>query len=483
MPLLDEDSKNEVVSPIWSRLPGAQALLDSEGRIRQVSPGFLLQLGLRRDPQGFEFATFVSSQDRRVWRTILEGGVVDDQGRRSIRLVRSDGTVPWMDLVWHRHEEGISLLVEDITGVHRLEERLRQRDRRAALGRLAEGILRDVSRHTGRALQALEQPPTGDEAPLDPKALLHQAMRQIQAFQESARQGRTGSIEGVDLEELLRKVRPLFLAALGDRREFSLPQPGQGRWVRCDPSLLEHLLLHLALWGAERTPLHGTLRLEVRDELVDLPRALPDGSWIEQGAWTVLHLIDQGASLGDEALEMALDPYPAFGARGLLAPVQEAVRRFGGHVIPTCVPGAGVEVQLYLPPYPVVETAPQAALKTESVVGPSILVVEDRKDVLVTLVGILEIAGYDVLGTSDPFDAVRLARQNVFDLVITDLDMPGMGGLQLIRELREDSPGLPALVVSGYGDPGDLPSRSGFLHKPVEADSLLRMVRQSLHTS
>lgn len=478
---MEDGSSNEMMSRLWERLPGAQVLVDSEGRIRQVSPGFLLQLGLRRDPCGFEFATFVSSQDRRMWRTILEGGLVDDQGRRSIRLVRSDGTVPWMDLVWCRHEQGLSLLVEDITGIHRLEERLRQRDRRAALGRLAEGILRDVSRQAARALQAMEQPPAGDEAPLDPKAILHRAMRQIQAFQESSRQGRSGSLEGVDLDDLLRKVRPLFLAALGDRRELSLPPPGQGLWVRGDSSLLEHLLLHLALWGAERTPPHGTLRLEVREEAVELPRALADGSWVEQGSWIVLQLIDQGAPLGEEALEMALDPYPAFGARGLLAPVQEAVKRFGGHVFPICVPGAGVEVQLYLPAHPVVEAVPAAPSRTESVAGPSILAVEDRKDVLLTIVRILEIAGYEVVGTSDPFDALRLARQNVFDLVITDLDMPGMGGMQLIRELREDSPGLPAVVVSGYGDPGDLPTRSGFLHKPVEADSLLRMVRQSLH--
>lgn len=470
-----------MISRLWEKLPGAQVLVDSGGRIRQVSPGFLLQLGLRRDPLGFEFATFVSSQDRRMWRTILEGGVVEDQGRRSIRLVRSDGTVPWMDLVWCRHEDGMSLLVEDITGIHRLEERLRQRDRRAALGRLAEGILRDVSRHASRALQAMEQPPAGDEAPLDPRSILHGAMRQIQAFQESSRQGRSGSMDGVDLDDLLRKVRPLFLAALGDRRELSLPPAGQGFWVRGDSSLLEHLLLHLALWGAERTPLHGILRLEIREEIVEVPRALPDGSWVEQGSWIVLQLVDQGAPLGEEALEMALDPHPAYGARGLLAPVQEAVKRFGGHVIPICVPGAGVEVQLYLPAHPAVEAVASAPIRTESVAGPSILVVEDRKDVLLTIVRILEIAGYDVIGTSDPFDALRLARQNVFDLVLTDLDMPGMGGLQLIRELREDSPGLPAVVVSGYGDPGELPKRSSFLHKPVEADSLLRMVRQSLH--
>lgn len=467
---------------IWERLPGAQVLVDPDGRILCMTAGFSLLLGLRRDPAGFEFATFVSSQDRRVWRTILEGDMVDEQGRRSLRLVRSDGTVPWVDLVWQRHDEGLSILLEDITGHHRLEERLRQRDRKAALGRLAEGVLRDVSRHVGRAVQALEDPPTAEESPLDPRELLHQAMRQIQAFQDSANQGRSGVLEGVDIDEALRKVRPLFVAALGERRELAVSSRAQDRWIRCDPSLLEHMLLHLALWGAERTPQQGTLRLDVRDETIDLPRALPDGSWIEQGSWTVLHLLDEGAPLGEEALEAALDPYPAFGARGLLAPVQEAVKRLGGHVILSCVPGEGVEVRVFLPPFPAIESSNPGISKSETVVGPSILVVEDRRDVLHVLETILSTAGYAVTGSTDPFDAVRLSRQDVFDLVVTDLDMPGMGGLQLIRELREDSPGLPALVISGYGDPGDLPVRSEFLHKPIEADALLRLVRQSLHS-
>ena len=474
----------DVWSGAWGCLPGAQVLVDADGRILCATPGFSLQLGLRRDPSGFEFATFVSSQDRRVWRTILEGDMVDDDGRRSVRMVRSDGTVPWMDLAWHRWENGLSLLLEDITAHHRLEERLRQRDRRAALGRLAEGVLRDVARHLGRALQTLEQPSTGGETPLDPRDLLRQGMRQIQAFQESARQGRGGNVEGVDVDDVLRKVRPLFVAALGDRRGFVVSNPVGSRWVRCEPALLEHMLLHLALWGAERTPAQGTLRLDVKDEELDVPRALPDGSWIEEGTWTVLHLMDEGAPLGDEALETALDPYPDHGARGLLAPVQEVVRRLGGHAILSCVPGAGVEVRIFLPPFPVVESsAASPSSRVDALAGPSILVVEDRRDVLHTFVRILETAGYEVVGTTDPFDAVRLSRQSVFDLVVTDLDMPGMGGLQLIREIREDAPGLPALVVSGYGDPGDLPSRSEFLHKPIEADSFLRLVRQSLHAS
>lgn len=462
----------------WGDLPGAQVLVDLSGRIVACSSGFLLQLGLRRDPAGFDLSTFVASQDRRVWKVILEGSLVEEDGCRSLRMIRSDGTMPWMDLLWRRREKGLFLLFDDTTAHHHLEERLRQRDRRAAVGRLAEAVLRDLARQVGRALQALEEPGSGNEIPLDPKGLLRQAARQIHAFQESSRQGSVVATEGADLEAILRSVRPMFLAALGERRELVSNARIPSRWVRSDASLLEHLLLHLALWGADRTPPNGTLRLDVTEESLESPRALSDGSWIEPGTWTVLHLADQGIPLGEEALEAALESYPVHGARGLLAPVREAARRCGGHVILSSAPGAGVEVRLFLPPLPVVESSSPVARAPS---GPSILVVEDRRDVLLSLVRILETAGYDVRGTTDPLEAGRLARQSVFDLVVTDLDMPGMGGLQLIRELREENPGLPAVIVSGYGDPGVLPTRCTFLHKPVGADDLLQAVRLRLH--
>lgn len=478
---MDEGTKRAAGRAItWDELPGAQVLVDLTGRIEACSRGFLLQLGLRRDPAGFELATFVASQDRRVWKVILEGSLVEEEGRRSLRMIRSDGTMPWMDLVWRRHEKGVYLLFEDTTAHHQLEERLRQRDRRAAVGRLAEAVLRDLSRQVGRALQALEEPGTGHEIPLDPKGLLRQAVRQIHAFQESSRQGGSPATEGADLEAILRAVRPMFLAALGERRELVSSPRSLARWVRSDPSLLEHLLLHLALWGADRTPTGGSLRLDITEESLESPRALSDGSWIEPGTWTVLHLADEGVPLGEEALDAALESYPVHGARGLLAPVREAVRRCGGHVILSSVPGGGVEVRLFLPPLPIVESSLPVA---NAPAGPAILVVEDRRDVLVALVRILETAGYEVQGTTDPLEAARWARQNVFDLVVTDLDMPGMGGLQLIRELREENPGLPSVIVSGYGDPGALPTRCAFLHKPVGADDLLQAVRLRLHAT
>lgn len=464
----------------WDDLPGAQVFVDQRGRIESCSRGFLQELGLRREPAGFELSTFVASQDRRAWKIILEGSLVEEEGRRSLRMIRSDGTMPWMDLLWRRHDDGVFVLFEDTTAHHQLEERLRQRDRRAAVGRLAEAVLRDLSRQVGRALQALEEPGTGNELPLDPKSLLRQAVRQIHAFQESSRQGGTTATEGADLESILRSVRPMFLAALGERRELVSTLRTQARWVRSDASLLEHLLLHLALWGADRTPANGVLRLDVTEESLESPRALSDGSWIEPGTWTVLHLADQGVPLGEEALDAALESYPVHGARGLLAPVREAVRRCGGHVILSSVPGGGVEVRLFLPPLPVVESSIPVARAPS---GPSILVVEDRRDVLVALMRILETAGYEVQGTTDPLEAVRWARQTVFDMIVTDLDMPGMGGLQLIRELREENPGLPSVIVSGYGDPGALPTRCAFLHKPVGADDLLQAVRLRLHAT
>jgi CheY-like chemotaxis protein len=82
----------------------------------------------------------------------------------------------------------------------------------------------------------------------------------------------------------------------------------------------------------------------------------------------------------------------------------------------------------------------------------TILVVDDDPDVLAVTVEILRLAGYTVLGTVDPYQAIRLARNHAepFDLLLTEVVMPLMGGLQLATEVRALRPGLKALLMFGY---------------------------------
>lgn len=114
----------------------------------------------------------------------------------------------------------------------------------------------------------------------------------------------------------------------------------------------------------------------------------------------------------------------------------------------------------------------------------TILVVEDEQDVRQLFRKILEQAGYAVVDASDGEHALEVAREigHGFDLLLTDVVMPNMGGLELAVELQSERPDLKVLFVSGYGgsnmlDRGSLPPGKAFLPKPFTPEALLRKLR------
>lgn len=117
----------------------------------------------------------------------------------------------------------------------------------------------------------------------------------------------------------------------------------------------------------------------------------------------------------------------------------------------------------------------------------TILVVEDEPDVRDLFRKILERAGYSVLDACDGQAALELARAqgDGFDLLLTDVVMPNMGGIELAVELQADRPDLKVLFVSGYGgsnmlDRGNLPPGTAYLPKPFTPEALLRKLRMVL---
>jgi CheY-like chemotaxis protein len=107
-----------------------------------------------------------------------------------------------------------------------------------------------------------------------------------------------------------------------------------------------------------------------------------------------------------------------------------------------------------------------------------ILVVEDDPEAALFAVHVLATRGrFDVTHTADPAEALRLATDEHWDLVLTDLDLPGMTGLELLAALRQVAPGLPVAVTSAHAPDGMLTSRLGhadeYLEKPLRVEKLI----------
>jgi CheY-like chemotaxis protein len=194
---------------------------------------------------------------------------------------------------------------------------------------------------------------------------------------------------------------------------------------------------------------------------------------------------DTGRGMTPEVIAHAFEPFfstKAAGGSGLgLATAQGIVTQAGGRVELESVPGEGTTVSVWLP---AVRSGASQATPTGAPRGrgETALVVEDADAVRVLTGRILYAAGYQVIPVES--GAAALERLDAADVLVTDVVMPGMSGVELANAARERRPGLPVVFVSGYtgnevvaaeGDPA-----TAFLGKPFDGDDLLRAVRATL---
>ena len=144
-------------------------------------------------------------------------------------------------------------------------------------------------------------------------------------------------------------------------------------------------------------------------------------------------------------------------------------------------PAGGTAIELRLP----LVGAEGTAIHAPEATGGHVLVVEDDELVRRLVVQTLEVSSYRVTASDSPADALELVRSGAhFDLLLTDLVMPGLYGDELVAQVRALHPGLPAIVMSGYvSDPDTLPESVGFLAKPFRPAELVAAVARTLESS
>jgi len=118
-------------------------------------------------------------------------------------------------------------------------------------------------------------------------------------------------------------------------------------------------------------------------------------------------------------------------------------------------------------------------------VSPHILIVEDNREHREALARIFGRRGYRVTTVGDGAEALRILAQADMDLVVTDLRMPRLGGMALLREIREMHPEVPVIVVTAYGDSVSAVEATGwgavaFLQKPIRRDQILEVAARAL---
>jgi PAS domain S-box-containing protein len=391
-------------------------------------------------------------------------------------------------------------ILEDVTGIHSLEEQYRQAQKMEAIGRLAGGVAHDfnnlLTAIQGHSDLLLADLPTHDRRRRSVEAILAAAARgggltrQLLAF--SRKQILTPRV--VCLNEVVTETVRLLERLIGEDVQVETALEGDLGLVEVDPGQLSQALINLAINARDAMPRGGTLAIATADVNLteDEARQQPG---VCPGEWVRLEVRDTGTGMGYDVLQHLFEPFFTTKERGKgtglgLSMVYGTVTQSGGHIQVHSEPGRGSTFVLSFPRVPVrpdVNTSGQATVEPARSPSETVLLVEDADEVRNLLERMLEFHGYRVVVADSAEAAMVIAErfEGTIDLLLTDVVMPGINGRELAHRLARQRPGLRTLFISGYTDSAivhDEVVNAGlsFLQKPFSSGDLARTVRQVL---
>lgn len=391
---------------------------------------------------------------------------------------------------------GIVVVAQDITDRKELEDKLLQAQKLESIGRLAGGVAHDFNNLLTSVfglISLAQRAVPADSMAHEYLDLLHLAAegganltKQLLAF------ARRQLIEprAVELNALVLEASNLLERVLGENIDVIVELCSHPLPVKVDPNQISQLLLNLALNARDAMPKGG--RLIFRSALLSSNDrrngAVPE---LGTGRYAALSILDTGEGLSDEARDHLFEPFfttKAFGkGTGLgLAMCYGIVKQNGGHITVESAPGAGTSFTIYLPELDTaVEPArPQRTSLPVQAGKETVLFVED--DDLLRHLFVPELArhGYRLIEASNGEEALKAAVEHggPIHLLITDVIMPKMGGVDLARRFQEVRPQAQVLFISGYTNEAleDGDGLSNLLLKPFSNEALLARVRQLL---
>jgi len=381
----------------------------------------------------------------------------------------------------------------------RLEEELRFSHKLEALGRLAGGVAHDFNNlltaigvYSELLLDALPE----DSPQRDDVAQIQKSARQAAALTQQllafARR-RQAETRAFDLRIVVERVGAVVRHLLGEDTKLVMQLDAAPQIVRANPDELEQVLINLALNARDAMPGGGVFTVETRVMRREELRSTPLWDPLEPEGYVMLAATDTGVGMDRETRERAFDPFftrkPAGEGTGLgLSLIYGVVTRAGGHIRVSSEPGRGSRFELYWPLARELGdgSSPLRVQHAAAGHGERVLVVEDQAEVRSALQKVLRRNGYVVVEADSARNALEIASgDESIDLVVTDIVMPDMSGLELIEALKPIRPNAKVLLVSGQLNHPSLrdqgpPLGVSLLEKPFAADEFAARVREVL---
>ncbi|HSJ23953.1 MAG TPA: PAS domain S-box protein [Longimicrobiales bacterium] len=421
--------------------------------------------------------------------------------------------------------EGIVINARDVTerivteaALRESEQLMLRAQKMEAIGRLAGGVAHDFNNllttihgHVDLLMADVEE---GSPVHRDLREVGEAAeratllTRQLLAF--SRRQVMQPRVVGINT--VIRDLERTIASVAGPDAVLSMQLEEDAGHVRVDPSQIEQVLLNLVVNARDAMPGGGTIEVATSRRTFEGDEATADvaGTVVEgvpRGTCVVLRVTDSGTGMEPAVAAQAFEPFfttkgPGGGTGLGLSTVYGIVKQSGGHVWLNSRPGAGTEAVVALPAAIDSEPADDAATVRHAVptttaqptapedASRTVLVVEDEKAVRDLTERILVRYGYRVLSAAGGREALEVlgTTGNEVDLLLSDVVMPDIGGLELAATVRRRMPQLPVLFMSGYNEEailhdGVLVEGAHFLEKPFTPAALVGRVSRILETA
>ena len=295
----------------------------------------------------------------------------------------------------------------------------------------------------------------------------------------------------VALNEIVSNSEHMLRHVLGDNIELIMNLDPRTGKTEADPAHLEQVLMSLVLNSRDSMPLGGRISIRTSNADVDLTLAskfvdLPPGSYVR------LEVTDSGAGIDYTVQSQLFEPFFTTKERtkglGLgLAAAYGLVKQAGGNIWFESEPGKGTRFDLYLPRSEDREAFAPIAHSTANRGIETILVVEDEPDTRLLIRETLLHLGYRVVEANSGAEALKIANEadDPIHLVVTDILMPSMSGLEIASRLSSQLPDIRVLFVSSYSQyvlehHGAMEHGSSMLQKPFTAEALALKIREIL---
>jgi PAS domain S-box-containing protein len=486
--------------------PAAASILDVDGHVFYVSEGFRRMFQLSGEPIGRTVFDLFPADIAQAWLDGTSQAVLADQALEAIEPgVRADGSQgTFLTYRFPLHDSGetrfIGSVAADITEFRRLEDQLNQIQKMEAVGQLAGGVAHDFNNVLtviqGFSELVLNNLPPGHELAQPVSEIKRAGERAAQLTGQLLAFSRKAVVRPVvlDLNAILTDAENMLRRLIGENIELTSVHDPMLWKVRADPVQVDQLLLNLVSNARDAMPHGGSIALETRNVAIGASQATAGRQPAPPGNYVCLSVTDTGCGMDSATMDRIFEPFfttklPGKGTGMGLAAAYGIVQQCGGHIRVQSQAGIGTSFSIYLPPRH--EDAAERTPSADPAVVPrgreTVLLVEDDDSVRALSREILTRQGYLVLVARHGLDALRVSESypGPIDILVTDVVMPHIGGVQVAEHLRQTRPTIKTLFVSGYpddalGEHGVIDPGIVLLQKPFLPSALANKVRSVL---